>query len=218
VIADADFWTNFWPNFCANFTGDLIVGVLLTALIGWIIRRRQKVAVAMQTTLRVMEDGRARAYFAIFNYGNVVMRKDDIHFHVFVRESRIPERVLQRIPDARRVQIGGNLYIELKDTLDRTIFPERGTAVADIELISTDFEIHDFLYYLSTARGIFPRSCKINDTTNRVSNLGCMMKFHVFPMRGDAKVITAQQKIDEMIAAGKAEPPRSFSEHQAHKR
>jgi len=212
TIADADFLKNFWPNFWSNFAADLIVGILLTALIGWIIRKRQKVDVVMQTTLRVMEDGGARAYFSIVNLGNIVMRKDDIHFHVFVRESRIPQKTLQRMPSARRVQIGGNLYLELKETLDRTIFPGRTTAVADIAVVSTDFEIHDFLYYLSTANGIFPRSCKIDDTRNRASGLGCMMKFHVFPKRGDAKVITARQKVDEMVAAGKMKPARSLSE------
>ena len=209
---NANFWTNFWPNFYANFAADLIVGVLITALIGWGIRKRQKMDVAMQTTLRSLENGSVRAYFSIVNLGNVVMRKDDVHFHVFVRESRIPERTLQRMASDRRVQIGGNLYVELKQTLDRTIFPGRATAVADIEVISTEIEIHDFLYYLSTADGIFPRSCKIDNTTYRASNLGCMIKFHVFPKRGDAKVITAQEKVAEMIASGKAKPPFSSSE------
>jgi len=166
----------------------------------------------MQTTLRVLEDGGARAYFSIVNLGNVVIRKDDIHFHVFVRESRIPERTLQSVASDRRVQVGGNLYLELKDTLDRTIFPGRATAVANIDVISTEVEIHDFLYYFSTAAGIFPRSCKIDNTTYRASNLGCMIKFHIFPKRGDAKVITAQEKVAEMIAAGKAKPPRASSE------
>jgi hypothetical protein len=212
IIADADFWKNFWPNWWANFAANLIVGILLTALIGWIIRKREKLNVAMQTTLRVMEDGGARAYFGIVNLGNVVMRKDDVHFHVFVREARIPEKILKRMPSERRVQIAGNLYLELKGTLDRTIFPDRETLATEIEVISTDFDIHDFLYYLSTANGIFPKSCKIDRARRRISGFGCMIWFHVFPNRGDAKVITPQQKIAEMIAEGKAKPPEAVSE------
>ncbi len=212
MIADADFWNSFWPNWWANFAANLVVGIFLTGIIAWIIRRRRKVDVAMQTTLRVMEDGGAHAYFGIVNLGNVVMRKDDVHFHVFVRESRVPEKVLRRMPSARRARIGGNIYLELKETLDRTIFPGRETLVADIEVVSTDFEVHDFLYYLSTANGIFPKTCKIDNTKRRISGFGCMIWFHVFPKRGDAKVITPQQKIAEMIAAGKAKPPEPSSE------
>jgi hypothetical protein len=38
-----------------------------------------------------------------------------------------------------------------------------------------------------------------------------MSWFHVFPKDGEAKVITPQQKIAEMIAAGKATAPPSGS-------
>jgi hypothetical protein len=213
-LADVDFWKSFWPNWWANFAANLVVGILLTGLIGWTIRRRQRVDLAMQTTLRVMEDGGTRAYFGIVNEGNVVMRKDDVHFHIFVREGRIPVKILNRLSSLRRVKIGGNVYVELKDTLDRTVFPGSATAIADIEVQSTDFEVHDFLYYLSTASGIFPRTCKIDKTTRRISGAGCMSWFHVFPKDGEAKVITPQQKIAEMIAAGKAAAPPSGSINQ----
>jgi hypothetical protein len=212
MIADVQFWQNFWPNWWANFAANLVVGVILTGLIGWIIQKRQKVDVAMQTTIRSTEDDRTVAYFGIVNCGNVVMRRDDVHFHVFVRESRVPERALARLSTERRVRIAGNKYVELKNTLHRTIFPSRETTVAEIPLVSADFEVHDFLYYLSTAQGVFPKTCKIDKAKRQISGFGCMVWFHVFPKDGDAKVITPQQKISEMIAAGTAKPPQALKE------
>lgn len=209
MLADTQFWQSFWPNWWANFAANLVVGILLTGLIGWIIKKRQKVDVAMQTTIRPTEDGRTVGYFAIVNCGNVVMRKDDVHFHVFVRESRIPEGALARLTADRRLRIAGNRYVELKGTLDRTVFPGRETYATEIPLISPEFELQDFLYYLSTAQGIFPRACKIDQLKRQISGSGCMLRFHVFSKDGDARVVTPQQKISEMIAAGTAEPPDS---------
>src|SRR5207248_8651305 len=97
MLADVQFWQSFWPNWWANFAANLVVGVLLTGAIGWIIKKRQKVDVAMQTSIRATEDDRTIAQFAIINLGNVVMRRDDVHFHVFVRESRIPEWALAKL-------------------------------------------------------------------------------------------------------------------------
>jgi hypothetical protein len=111
----------------------------------------------MQIGICVIEDGRTRGFFAIVNCGNVVMRKDDVHFHVFVRESCIPEWALAKLATERRVRVARDKYVELKGTLDRTVFPGRETYATEVPLISSDFEIQDFLYYLSTAQGIFPR-------------------------------------------------------------
>ena len=209
ITADSDFWKNFWPNWWASFAADLIVGILLTGLIAWVIRKRQRVDLTMVTTLRVMESGGTRADFSIVNEGNVVMRKDDVHYHIFVREEQIPVKVLNRSGHLRRVKFRGDRYVEIKGTLKSSVFPGRATYVEDIEMQSTDFELRDFLYYLSTASGIFPRTCKINNTTRRISGFGAMSWFHVFPKDGKAKVITAKQKLDEMIATGKAKVRRS---------
>jgi hypothetical protein len=159
----------------------------------------------------VLENDSTRQYFGIINKGNVVMRKDDVHFHVFMRQERIPTHVLNKLTDFRQVKIAGNPYVELKETLDGPVFPGNATAVANIEVQSLNFEVHDFLYYLSTASALFPRRCKIDNTTRRISGTGFMSWFHVIPKDGEAKVITPQQKIAEMVAAGKATVrPSSF--------
>jgi hypothetical protein len=124
VIAASDFWKNFWPNFAANF----VTGVFLTGLIGWIIKRRQRVDLAMGATLRVLPTGSTRAYFSIINNGNVVMRKDDGHFHVFVRERQIPLNVLNKLT-CRRVKYLNGTYAEIKGTLNSSVFPSNATWV-----------------------------------------------------------------------------------------
>src|SRR5438067_12438194 len=144
ITADSDFWKNFWPNWWASFAADLIVGILLTGLIAWVIRKRQRVDLTMGTTLRVMESGGTRADFSIVNEGNVVMRKDDVHYHIFVREQQIPVRVLNKLDHIPRKRFRSDVYVEISGTLDRSIFPGRATYVADIEMQSTDFELRDF--------------------------------------------------------------------------
>ena len=180
IIAGDDFWRSFWPNWWASFAADLIVGILLTGLVTWIIRKRQRVDLTMATTLRVMEGGGTRADFSIVNEGNVVMRKDDVHYHIFVRETQVPVKVLNRLSHLRRVKFRDDLYVEIKGTLNSSVFPSRATYVDDIEMQSTDFELRDFLYYLSTASGIFPRTCKINNITQKISGLGAMSGFTCF--------------------------------------
>src|SRR4029079_10553132 len=122
IIGDADFRKNFWPNWWSNFSADLIVGIFLTSLVAWVLRRRQRVDLTMGTTLRVMEDGRTRAFFSIENRGNVVMRKEDSHFHVFVRERQIPLNVLSKLT-CRRLKYLNGTYVELKGTLNTSVFP-----------------------------------------------------------------------------------------------
>jgi hypothetical protein len=211
IFASDDFWKSFWPNWWASFAADLIVGIFLAGLITWLIRKRQRVGLTMATTLRVMEGGGARADFSIVNEGNVVMRKDDVHYHIFVRENQIPVKVLNRLSHLRRTKFMGNMDVEIKGTLSSSVFPSRSTYVEDIETQSTEFELHDFLYYLSTASGIFPRTCKINNTTRKISGLGAMSWFHVFPPEGEAKVITPKQKLVEMIATSEVKVRRSSS-------
>jgi len=205
-----DFWESFWPNWWASFSADLIVGVLLTGVIAWVIRKRQRVDLTMGTTLRVMENGGTRAFFSIINEGNVVMRKDDVHYHIFVREQQIPVKVLNRLDHLRRVRFRGDMYVEIKGTLNSSIFPGRATYVEDVEMQSTNFELRDFIYYLSTASGLFPRTSKVDDRTHRISGLGAMSWFHVFPKGGGkAKIITPKQKLDEMMASGEVRVRRS---------
>jgi hypothetical protein len=88
--------------------------------------------------------------------------------------------------------------------MNKFITSQKPIWVEDIEVHSTDFELHDFLYYLSTASGIFPRRSKIDTATHKISGVASMSWFHVFPKDGEAKVITPSQKIGEMSAAGKA--------------
>ena len=43
--------------------------------------------------------------------------------------------------------------------------------VTNVEVRSLDFEVVDFLYYLSTASAIFPRRCKVDKATRQISDL-----------------------------------------------
>ena len=61
------------------------------------------------------------------------------------------------------------------------------TQVTNVEVRSVDFEVVDFLYYLSTASGIFPRRCKVDKATRQISGFGLMSWFHVFSKDGKAK-------------------------------
>jgi hypothetical protein len=85
-------------------------------------RLDHKAPAAMQIGICVIEDGRTRGFFAIVNCGNVVMRKDDVHFHVFVRESCIPEWALAKLGTERRVRVARDKYVELKGTLGSNRF------------------------------------------------------------------------------------------------
>jgi len=84
------------------------------------------------------------------------------------------------------------------------------TQVTKVEVRRVDFEVVDFLYYLSTASGIFPRRCKVDKATRQISGFGLMSWFHVFSKDGKAKS-TPQQKIAEMVARGKPRVPSSTS-------
>ena len=61
------------------------------------------------------------------------------------------------------------------------------TQVTNVEVRSVDFEVVDFLYYLSTASGIFSRRCKVDKATRQISGFGLMSWFHVFSKDGKAK-------------------------------
>ncbi len=202
LLFDTVFWTNFWPNLWSNLIANFLVGIVLAGIIGWIIRKREKVSFAVGATLRSISDGGTMVYFNVINEGNVVARRDDVHYHIFVKESLIPTRVLERYPQLRRINFAGSKYVEIRGTLETTIFPKCATTVASIELRSIQFEFQDFAYYLSTAKGLFPTVCKIDPIRKKISHFGAMAWIHVFDKDGKGKVHTVKDAVEKWRSEG----------------
>jgi len=175
IIADTLFWQNFWPNFWAN----LIVGVLITSVISFIIKSSRKANAEVTATVRKNQNGQIMVQFGILNSGNISFNPHDVCYHIFVKEDRLEPVFVRKLIKERRMNIHGNIYVEFNEYVKAPIFPKKRTNAVSFPIVSFIVEPLDYLYYLSTIHGVFPRSLTIEDTGDFIDGIGTIKHIRV---------------------------------------
>jgi hypothetical protein len=155
------FWDNFWPNFWANLT----VGVIITSVIGWIIKVSKTVKLELTVKFRNIEGGEQVAEFGISNSGKISIKPEEVFYHIFIVEDDVPQGIKANLKHNNRITIANVKYIDFSGKLDEPIFPGRATKALTVSYTKDRNGTHEIPYYLSTMYGLFPKTMTLNQST-----------------------------------------------------
>ncbi|HKQ04144.1 MAG TPA: hypothetical protein VJ464_03360 [Blastocatellia bacterium] len=167
-LYDPNFWINFWPGFWANLVSSFIVGILITAFISWIIKKRNKAEARILFNLISHESNPREAEFSFFikNTGRVAFKENEIYWHIFVQGTPPPEGIPLHRPESQWIRgsitVDGLNFTHYSSLLPAPVFPGVMLHLFSIDGIILSTE-KLFFYYLSTAHGYFPRHLDLSE-------------------------------------------------------
>ncbi len=101
-----------------------------------------------------------RVRFSVWNTGKISFRSEEVFWHVLIDKKVTPQN-----PDAGNTDeltVENRSFMHFKGMLDGPVFPNRHNDCFSLTVQTDKIAAGDFLYYLSTAYGVFPRTMKIS--------------------------------------------------------